>query len=67
MEYRDLFDVPVEPDEFFSNKSPAKKGNGSLSSSKSETDISTITTLSEGVKVGQMTYFRKVGTVYSIL
>ena len=59
MEYRDLFDTPVEPDEFFSQKSPVKKGNN-LTMSKSETDISTITTLSEGVKIGQMKHFRKV-------
>jgi hypothetical protein len=66
MDYRDNFAAPVDPDAFFSQKSPSKKV-GSMSSSKSETDISTITTLSEGVKIGQMTYFRKVGTIYNVL
>ena len=59
MDYRDNFAAPVEPDEFFNQRNPVKKG-GNLSTSKSETDISTITTLSEGVKIGQMTYFGKV-------
>ena len=59
MEFRDLFDAPVEPDEFFNPKNPVKKGSN-LTVSKSETDISTITTLSQGVKIGQMKYFSEV-------
>ena len=59
MVYRDNFATPVQPDEFFNQKGPGKKAS-TLPASKSETDISTITTFSEGVKIGQMTYFRKV-------
>lgn len=59
IDYRDNYAAPLEPDEFFGQRSPLKKSRN-LSTSKSETDLSTITTLSEGVKIGQMTYFRKV-------
>lgn len=59
MDYRDEFATPVAPAAFFNHKSPVQKGSN-ISNSKSETDFSTITTSFEGVKIGQMTYFRQV-------